>query len=244
MKIPGVIGGLAPQSTELFYDEFLKHCKKRVGGINPNIIISSIDLWRFLKLLQDKEEELKYIEEEIGRIQNDVDFIALVCNTVHYIIKDLREDIKVPIIAIHEEVCQAVAKEGVKRAGILGTKTTVEGNFYQLELMKHNIAPEVLDADDEEILNEPRLKKEADDLIMKASQLYHEAMKHQSQKKRDELLDKAMPICDQAIQKLYKIADYYEEHNIQHKKGGIWDWEKTLKDASQLAYDIQKAHGF
>ncbi len=96
----------------------------------------------------------------------------------------------------------------------------------------------------EEVFNEPQLKKDANDLLMKASKLYHDAMRLQNQKQRDELLDKAMPLCDEAIKKLYEIQDYYEEHNIQHKKGGIWDWEKILKEASVLAYDIQKAHGF
>ena len=91
-----------------------------------------------------------------------------------------------------------------------------------------------------EVFNEPKLKKEADDLLMNASKFYHEAMRLQNQKQRDEILDKAGPACDAAIQKLYKIQDYYEEHDIR----GKWDWEKTLQEASQLAYDIQKAHGF
>ena len=64
------------------------------------------------------------------------------------------------------------------------------------------------------------------------------ALEELMKKKRDEVLDKAGAACDKAIEKLDKIREYYEEHNIQHKEGGRWDWEKTLQDASRLKYDI------
>jgi hypothetical protein len=92
------------------------------------------------------------------------------------------------------------------------------------------------------VFDEPKLKKEAKDLLLKASVLHYQAMSLQNQNNRNEILDKAGAICDEAIKKLGRIANYYEQHNIRAKTGCIWDWEKLFEEASQLAHDIKKAH--
>jgi hypothetical protein len=94
-----------------------------------------------------------------------------------------------------------------------------------------------------EQFNEERLKEDASNFYSEAYKRYLDAMKHQNQQKRDEVLDEAAAICDKAIDKLNKIADYYDEHDIMPTEGGTWDWEKSLSDACILRGDISKARG-
>jgi len=100
------------------------------------------------------------------------------------------------------------------------------------------------DVETPEVFNQPKLEKEAGDFLMKAELYYNEAHKVDDQKKRDALLDKAAEACDAAIDRLNKIDQYYEEHNIQHEDGSTWSYEKTLSDACKLRSYIGKDRGF
>ncbi len=153
MKTAGIIGGLAPQSTELFYRELIKLCQKRDKVEYPNILINSLETFKFVNLLNDKEKCIDYVKDGVVKIQDYVDFIASPCNTIHFMITELREFSKVPILAIHEEVCKKVKESNGKKVGILGTETTVYGNFYHDELNKLGVSYEVLDKKEEDILN-------------------------------------------------------------------------------------------
>jgi aspartate racemase len=153
MKKIGIIGGLGPQSTELFYHEFIRLCQTRKEVEYPNMFINSMNLWEFVHLLNDKKLTFNLVKKEIAKIQDHVDFIASPCNTIHFIIDEIREFSKIPVLAIHEEVVKEVSKSKIKKVGILGTKTTVYNNYYQNELEKNNIDFEILSEQEEEKLN-------------------------------------------------------------------------------------------
>ncbi len=55
MKKVGILGGLGPQSTELFYHEVTRLCQQRKKVEYPSMLINSIDLWKFMKLLHSKK---------------------------------------------------------------------------------------------------------------------------------------------------------------------------------------------
>ncbi len=153
MKRIGIIGGLGPQSTELFYHEFIKICQTREEIEYPNLLINSLNTMEFVRLLDDRKSLVTLVNREIGKIQDYVDFIASPCNTIHYLINEMRQFSKVPIVAIHEEVVKEISKSKIKKVGILGTKTTIYNNLYQDELKEKNIDFEILSEEEEERLN-------------------------------------------------------------------------------------------
>lgn len=153
MKKVGIIGGLAPQSTTLLYSEIIRLCQQREQFQYPSMLINSLNLWDVVNLLDDKNALIKLFEMEIQKIQDYVDFIVIPCNTVHFIFEEIRARTKVPILGIHEEVAAVVAASGVKKVGILGTKTTVYNKFYQTILGKSSIECEILEESDEADLN-------------------------------------------------------------------------------------------
>ncbi len=95
---------------------------------------------------------MNFIEEELLKIDDKVDFIASPCNTIHWITPEIRKMTSRPFIAIHEEVVKEIVSLNVKKVGILSTKTTVGAHFYQDELRKHHVGFETLcDADEEKL---------------------------------------------------------------------------------------------
>lgn len=153
MKKIGIIGGLAPQSTTLLYSEIIRICQQREQIQYPSMLINSLNLWEVVNLLDNKIALIKLFEAEIEKIQDYVDFIVIPCNTVHFIFEEILKSTKVPILGIHEEVAKVVAASGIKKVGILGTKTTVYNKFYQDVLGKNSIECETLKDKDEAELN-------------------------------------------------------------------------------------------
>jgi len=153
MKKLGIIGGLGPQSTELFYHELVRLCQTRGDVEYPNILLNSLELWRFFDISGDNPNLINNVREEISKIQDHVDFIVSPCNSIHLIINEMRDFSKVPILAIHEEVVKEVSKSSIKKVGILGTKITLEGKVYQKELEKNNISFELIRGESEEKMN-------------------------------------------------------------------------------------------
>jgi aspartate racemase len=153
MKKVGIIGGLAPQSTTLLYSEIIRLCQQREQIQYPSMLINSLNLWEVVDLLGDKNALIQLFESEIQKIQDYVDFIVIPCNTVHFIFEEIRKRTKVPILGIHEEVANVVAASGIKKVGILGTKTTVYNKFYQDVLGKSSIECAILDDKNEAELN-------------------------------------------------------------------------------------------
>lgn len=94
-----------------------------------------------------------------------------------------------------------------------------------------------------EPFNEPKLKEAADKLVGEASKFYYDASQVMDQREKDKILDKAGEACDKAIMNIDKIREYYEEHDIQHTVGGIWDWEQTAEEAYKLRAYITRDRG-
>jgi DNA repair exonuclease SbcCD ATPase subunit len=95
-----------------------------------------------------------------------------------------------------------------------------------------------------EIFDEEKLLEEAKALLTEANFTYNDAVIRTVRKKKDELFDKAAKACDETIEKLIKISDYYEKHSIRHGNATIWAWEKMLEEVSKLKMYIVRDRGF
>ena len=140
MKIAGIIGGLGPQSTALFYEEIIRLAQKRDVVEYPRMIINSMSVWDFSDKMHDQEQLFQLVAKEIVRIESQVDFLAMVCNTAHCILQPLRQFARVPLLAIQEEVVNKIRGDQLTKVGILGTQLTTGSRIYQEELDRHQIA--------------------------------------------------------------------------------------------------------
>lgn len=129
----GVLGGIGPEATAEFYGKLIKRLQQR-GLIRknedfPQIIINSIPAPELIKDSISEKDLLPYRAglRELERFK--VDFIVMVCNTIHLYHKSLQNEISTPIVDLREEV-RAVLKKKMKSTLIIGTPTTIKRGLY------------------------------------------------------------------------------------------------------------------
>ncbi len=141
-KVIGVLGGMGPQATVDFYRRLISLAQKEFDARNgkdfPFILIFNISP---PDIISGKNRRiLPFLEEGVKRLEEgEADFIVIPCNTVHVFINELKKTVTIPILSLIEETIRSVRNKGLKRVGILGTKTTIKEEIYQEKLEKFKI---------------------------------------------------------------------------------------------------------
>jgi aspartate racemase len=139
MKKIGLVGGISWVSTMDYYKFINEGVNSKLGGLNfAECIIYSLNFgdiqakgWMYsFELLLNACEGLK---------RSEVDSIVLCANTAHLFADKLQDVIKLPIIDIRIETAKAVNKQLYKKVGLLGTKFTMEMDFYRNKLEEHGL---------------------------------------------------------------------------------------------------------
>jgi aspartate racemase len=135
MKTAGLIGGLGPESTIDYYKLIIAaYRERRPDGGYPSLIINSVDLNKVRDLITEDRlpEVTEYLAAEVGRLAAaGADFGALSANTPHVVFDELSRLSPIPLISIVEVTCAAAKARGMKRAGLFGTRFTMQGRFYR-----------------------------------------------------------------------------------------------------------------
>lgn len=145
----GVLGGIGPESTGEFYNKLISELQNR-GLIKsnrdyPQIIVNSIPAPELIHETVS-DEDLRAYRQGIEELDaQGVDFIVMVCNTIHFFYERLQKGIKTPILDLREEVRDALLEEGIKSITVIGTPTTIKKGLYRFEGIRS------LDPSDEEI---------------------------------------------------------------------------------------------
>lgn len=134
MRILGIVGGIAPESTVEYYRLLIAAYRRRVSdGSYPPIIIDSIDLTRMLDLIGAGRlaEVTAYLLAEVERLARAGAEVALFAsNTPHIVFDDLARRSPVPLVSIVEAAADAAQALGLRKVGLFGTRFTMQGRFY------------------------------------------------------------------------------------------------------------------
>ena len=139
MKKIGLVGGISWVSTMDYYKFINEGVNNKLGGLNfAECIIYSLNFGDVqAKGWNDAFDLLLNACESLKR--SGVDSIALGANTAHLYAEGLQETIKLPFIHIADETAKEINKQGFKKAGLLGTKFTMEEDFYRKKLEKYGL---------------------------------------------------------------------------------------------------------
>jgi aspartate racemase len=144
MKIPGMIGGIGPESTIDYYRSLIAVYRKRnPDGGYPPILIDSIDVKRVLEAAERREyaELAAYLVAEIERLARaGAEFAFIAANTPHIVFDQVRARSPIPLISIVEATCEAARALGLQRVGLFGTRFTMQAQFYPEGLARAGIA--------------------------------------------------------------------------------------------------------
>ena len=158
MKTIGLVGGMTPESTRIYY-ELLIRGARRPGGDpleNPEILIFSLNLTELVHLQRrgERSEVIEYLAGILERLHlAGAEVGALTANTPHAYLDGLRSETSLPLVSIVTATRDAAADRGVKRALLLGTRTTMEAGMYPHECAAAGIEIVLPTADDRDFLD-------------------------------------------------------------------------------------------
>lgn len=135
------MGGIGPEATGIFYNKLIKRLQeKRLIKNNrdyPQIFINSIPAPELIYDKISKKDLNIYIEGLKQLEENKVDFIVMVCNTIHLFYGKLQKEIKTPILDLRNELKKSLAENKIKTVTILGTPSTIKKGLYKFDGIKY-----------------------------------------------------------------------------------------------------------
>ncbi len=138
MKTIGLIGGMSWQSTLEYYRIINETTNERLGGSHSaRCILYSVNFAEIGKLQADgKWDELTRLIIKAAQIleRADAEFIIICTNTIHKLADDVQKNVSIPILHIVDAVAKKIVEKGFSKVGLLGTKFTMEEDFYKKRL--------------------------------------------------------------------------------------------------------------
>jgi len=132
MKRLGIIGGIGPESTIVYYRAIVAAGGERLGGAPP-ILLNSIDVQKVLRLAEDDPVPglRDYLLSEITVLARAGVSVGLIAaNTPHIVFDDVRQQSPIELVSIVEAARDAARERGLTRLALFGTKFTMQGRFY------------------------------------------------------------------------------------------------------------------
>lgn len=152
MKIIGLIGGTGWVSTLEYYKLINQGVNKKLGGLNSaQCLIHSFNYADINRLNKQDDHAgvFKLVLEAAQKLKSSsVDGLVLCANTLHQYVDKLEQQIEIPIIHIAEATAKEIQARGLSKIGLLGTKFTMEMDFYTKRLSEAGIKSLVPGKDD------------------------------------------------------------------------------------------------
>lgn len=174
MKTIGLIGGMSWESSLVYYRMINETAKAKLGGLHSaKCLMYSVDFHEIEVLQrQNNWEELTDMMIQIAQNlkQGGADFIVICTNTMHKMANDLESKAGIKVLHIADVTGEKIVAKGLKTVGLLGTKFTMEGDFYKQVLKdKHNIDVVIPDEEDRELVHEVIYKELCQGIISNKS---------------------------------------------------------------------------
>lgn len=157
MKTIGLIGGMSWESSAEYYRIINKEVKQRLGGLHSaKCILYSVDFEEIERYQAEGNwknageilAEVVYSVEKAG-----ADFIVICTNTMHKVISYIEEKVCIPVLHIADATAKKIHEQGIKSVALLGTKYTMEDDFYTARLEGSGLHVIIPSEYDREIVN-------------------------------------------------------------------------------------------
>lgn len=157
MKTIGLIGGITPQSTIMYYQVLNNLASKEYGDKHSaKVIINSVDFGEISKLQSEgKWDVLDGIMANAAKsLENAGATSILICaNTMHLTIEAIRKVVQIPVIHIAKATGEQILEKKISKVALLGTKYTMEKTFYIDVLKSMGIEVIIPEKTDREIVH-------------------------------------------------------------------------------------------
>lgn len=157
MQILGLIGGFSWVSTVEYYKFINQGVNEKLGGLEfPQCIVYSFNYADIKKYNNTDNWEMTY--QLVLKACNDlkksgITGIVLCANTMHRIADRLEKETGLPVIHIATATAIEIEKKNIKKVGLLGTKFTMELDFFKSKLLDKEIEVVIPNEDDRDFLH-------------------------------------------------------------------------------------------
>ena len=235
LKTIGLIGGMSWESSMTYYKVINETVKNKLGGLHSaKCIMYSVDFYEIEKCQADGnwEKSGEILGEAAYNLEKaGADFIVICTNTMHKVINQIKERISIPVLHIAEMTAEKILEKKMKNIALLGTKYTMEQDFYKSKLIEKGINVIIPDKNDIEIINKVIYDELCLGIINPESKVkYLEIVKTLKQKGAEGIIlgcteigllikseDTDVPLFDTALihaeqAAIYSIKDYKNEN--------------------------------
>ncbi len=157
MKTIGLIGGMSWESTVTYYQIINREIKEKLGGFHSsNCILYSVDFQEVeeSQARGDWEKGAEILTKAAQSLERaGADFIIICTNTMHKVADKVKEQVQIPLLHIAEVTADELQKNNVKTVALLGTKYTMEQDFYKSKLIERGITVIIPEKADREFIN-------------------------------------------------------------------------------------------
>lgn len=146
------------QSTVHYYRIINEEVARRLGGLHSaRILLSSVEFAEIEEMQHSNrwsDAGSILASQAVGLRNAGADFVLICANTMHKVADQVEKVSGLPVLHIADATAEAVKRADVKKVGLLGTRYTMEEDFYRLRLLeKHRLDVVIPEADDRIFVN-------------------------------------------------------------------------------------------
>lgn len=157
MQTIGMIGGMSWESTVTYYQIINTVVKEKLGGFHSaRCLLYSVDFHEIEACQSngDWKKSAAILANAARRLERGgADFIVICTNTMHKVADSVQEAVSIPLLHIADATVQELKKGHIAKAALLGTKYTMEQDFYKSKLQEAGLAVIVPEENDRNIIN-------------------------------------------------------------------------------------------
>ena len=135
MKTIGLLGGMSWESTTSYYQLINTGVNQALGGLHSaKIVMYSVDfheIEQFQRQNQWAESAVLLANAAKSVELAGADFVLLCTNTMHKVAAEIEQAISIPLLHIADATAECLVKQGISKVGLLGTRFTMEQDFYK-----------------------------------------------------------------------------------------------------------------
>jgi len=157
MKTIGMIGGMSWESSIEYYRLVNKGVKSQLGGLHSaQCLMYSVDFEEIERYQHagDWEKATEVMIAAARRLESGgADFVLICTNTMHKMAREVQAAIGIPLLHIVDATVVSIKSRNIHKVGLLGTRFTMEGEFYSGRLKAHGLDVVIPNQTDREIVH-------------------------------------------------------------------------------------------
>lgn len=157
MRTLGLLGGMSWESTIPYYRIINQTVKEKLGGLHSaKIVLFSIDFDEMAQLQHAGDWDgaaAMLCRAAQGLRAAGAESIVICTNTMHKVAEQVERAAGIPLLHVVDVVSDELYRRGLKKIGLLGTRFTMEQDFYRNRLWANGIEAIVPNADDRDTIH-------------------------------------------------------------------------------------------